>query len=144
MNILTCWTRYEHFHLIFNACFLKKSGLYWWRMLETKCVGDNHKMLVTVLTILVAKIHYLSTLVSDTNIQSRHKLSVTNITVSPRSLSPKSVFSIKKSYFTSIFVPIFEINLRNKFFKYRPLETFECQKMILYPKSNNFHKICFW
>ena len=28
-------------------------------MLETKCVGDNYKMLVTVLAILVTNIHYL-------------------------------------------------------------------------------------
>ena len=30
----------------------------WWRMLETKCFGDNLKMLVTTLAILVANIHY--------------------------------------------------------------------------------------
>ena len=31
----------------------------WWRMLETKCVGDNFKMLATVLTISFTKILYL-------------------------------------------------------------------------------------
>ena len=31
----------------------------WWWMFETECVGDNYKMLVTVLAILVTKIHYL-------------------------------------------------------------------------------------
>ena len=30
-------------------------------MLDTKSVGDNYKMLVTVLTILVTNIHYLFT-----------------------------------------------------------------------------------
>ena len=40
----------------------------WWRMLETKCVGDNYKMLVTVLAILVTNIHYLFRLASGTNI----------------------------------------------------------------------------
>ena len=33
----------------------------WWRMLETKCVGENFKMLVTILAILVTKILYLLT-----------------------------------------------------------------------------------
>ena len=33
----------------------------WWRMLETKCIRDTYKMLMTVLTILVTKIHYLFT-----------------------------------------------------------------------------------
>ena len=32
----------------------------WWRMLETKCVGDNYKILVTVLTILVTNIYYFT------------------------------------------------------------------------------------
>ena len=41
----------------------------WWRMLTTNCVGDNYKMLVTVLAILVTNIHYLFTLASGTNIQ---------------------------------------------------------------------------
>ena len=37
-------------------------------MFETKCVGDNYKMLVTVLAILVTKIHYVLPLVSGTKI----------------------------------------------------------------------------
>ena len=37
-------------------------------MLETKCVGDTYKMLVTVLAILVTKIHYVLPLVPGTNI----------------------------------------------------------------------------
>ena len=41
----------------------------WWRMLETKCVGDNLMMLVTVLAISVTKILYLLTLAAGTNIQ---------------------------------------------------------------------------
>jgi len=31
----------------------------WWRMLETKCVGDNLEMLVTVLAIFVSNILFL-------------------------------------------------------------------------------------
>ena len=38
-------------------------------MLETKCVGDNYKMLVTVLAILITNIHYPFALASGTNIQ---------------------------------------------------------------------------
>ena len=38
-------------------------------MLETKCVDDIYKMLVTVLTILVTNIHYLLTLALATNIK---------------------------------------------------------------------------
>ena len=57
-------------------------------MWETKCVGDNINMLVTVLAILVTKIHYLFTSASRTNIQkmsststNRHQLDdVINIT----------------------------------------------------------------
>ena len=37
-------------------------------MLETKCVGDNYKMLATVLTILFANIQYLFILSSGSNI----------------------------------------------------------------------------
>ena len=48
---------------------VKKQHRCWWRMLETKCVGDNFKMLVMVLTISVTNILYLLTLASGTNIQ---------------------------------------------------------------------------
>ena len=37
-------------------------------MLETKCVGDNFEMLVTVLTVFVTNILYFLTLASGTNI----------------------------------------------------------------------------
>ena len=44
----------------------------WWRMLETKCVDDNYKILVTVLALwsklLIANIHFLFTLASGANI----------------------------------------------------------------------------
>jgi len=40
-------------------------------MLETKCVGDNFKMLVTVLAILVTNIHYFYALGSDIIIQKK-------------------------------------------------------------------------
>ena len=55
-------------------------------MLETKCVGNNFKMLVTVLAILVTNINYLFTLASGNNIQRcrQDPNSVTNI----RKLSP--------------------------------------------------------
>ena len=49
-------------------------------MLETKCVGDNKKMLVTVLAILITDIHYRFTKdVANIEIQSpkstnRHQL----------------------------------------------------------------------
>ena len=46
---------------------------FWGRVLETKCVGDNFKMLVTVLAILVTNILYLLTLASGTNIQKCHQ-----------------------------------------------------------------------
>ena len=56
-------------------------------MLDTKCVGDKYKMLVTVLAILVTHIYYLFTLESGTNIQKMSptsknhlQLQVTNIT----------------------------------------------------------------
>ena len=58
-----------------------------WRILATKRVGDNFKMLVTVLAIFVTNIHYLFTLASDTNIPKssstlrRQRQDVTNITV---------------------------------------------------------------
>ena len=60
----------------------------WWRMLETKCVGDNFEMLVTVLAVFVTNIFYLLTLGSGTNIQNvssiskfhhQHQKIVTNI-----------------------------------------------------------------
>ena len=67
-------------------CWNKWLHRFWWRMLETICVGDNFKMLVTVLAILVTNIHYLFILRPGTNIhkmsptsQNRHQLLVTNI-----------------------------------------------------------------
>ena len=45
----------------------------WWRMMETKCVGDNLKVLVTVLAILATNIIYLLTLASGTNIQKTYR-----------------------------------------------------------------------
>ena len=46
---------------IFNAILLRLNTVelhYWWRMLETECVGDNFKMLVTVKAILVTNVLY--------------------------------------------------------------------------------------
>ena len=53
----------------------------WWHMLETKCVGDNFEMLLTVLAIMVTNINYLFTLALGTNIKKihQHRNSVTNI-----------------------------------------------------------------
>ena len=39
-------------------------------MLEGKYVGDNYKMLVTALTIMVTNIHYIFTSASGKNIQN--------------------------------------------------------------------------
>ena len=50
-------------------------------MLETKCVSDNYKILVTVLAILITSIHDLITLTSSTN------KDVTNIHKSTQTLS---------------------------------------------------------
>ena len=47
----------------------------WWRMLETKCVGDNFEMLVTVLAVFVTIILYLLTLTSGTNNQKMSPIS---------------------------------------------------------------------
>ena len=63
-----------------------------------KCVGDNIKVLVTRLAILVTNIHYLFTLASGTNIQRmlptskfchQHPKIVTNFTMTLTSLSLK-------------------------------------------------------
>ena len=59
-------------NLIYSkAVFIHLFWLYRcrWRMLETKCVGDNFKMLVTVFAISFTHILYLLTLASGTNIQ---------------------------------------------------------------------------
>merc|ERR1711917_72586 len=53
---------------LFDSIVIQLHGC-WRRMLETKCVGDNYKMFVTILAILVTNIHYLFTLASCTNIQ---------------------------------------------------------------------------
>ena len=45
----------------------------WWRMLETRCVGDNFKMLVTVLVISIISILYPLTLALGTNIKRCHQ-----------------------------------------------------------------------
>ena len=75
-------------------------------MLETKCVGDNYEMLVTVLAILVTNIHYLFTLASGTNIPKmsptskfgyEHPKIVTNVK-SPTSLSP----NLSRSMFVTV------------------------------------------
>lgn len=75
------------FRRLFRCC---------WRMLVTKYVGDSYKTLMMVMVILVTNIQYLFTLASGTNIQNISLTSkfshqhhyVTNITVSPASLSP--------------------------------------------------------
>ena len=57
----------------------------WWRMLETKCVGDNFEILVTVLVVFVGNILYLLTWASLTTKRcQQYRNSVTNI----RRLSP--------------------------------------------------------
>ena len=68
----------------------------WWRMLETKCVGNNYEMLVTVFAIMVTIIQYLFTLALGTSIKKvsptskfchQHQKIVINFK-SPTSLSP--------------------------------------------------------
>ena len=68
----------------------------WWRILESKCFGDNFKIFRTVLVILVTNIHHLFTFTSGTNIQKisptpkfghQHPQFVTYFQ-SPTSLSP--------------------------------------------------------
>ena len=54
-----------------------RKGLHrcWWRMLETKFVGESYKMLVTVLAILVTNIHFFLFI----NSGHQHSTSVTNL-----------------------------------------------------------------
>ena len=62
----------DFFEIKMNSLAFLRIGLVhrcWWRMLEAKCVGDNFKMLVTVLAISVTNILYLLTLAFGTNIQ---------------------------------------------------------------------------
>ena len=55
-----------------NICWLHRC---WWRMLETKCVGDNFEILVTALAVFVTNILYHSTLASGTNVQKMSPIS---------------------------------------------------------------------
>jgi len=66
------------------------------RITEMKCVGDDCKMLVTVLAILVTNIHYLFTFALDTNIQ---KMSQTSILSHEH---PQIVSNLKSSISLSI------------------------------------------
>ena len=60
--------------LIFlNQHMLFRLHRCWWRKLETKCVGDNLRLLVTVLAILTTNILYVLTLASGTNILGCHQ-----------------------------------------------------------------------
>ena len=75
-------------HVVKSALIIRWQYWCWWRMLETKCVGDNFKMLVTVFTVVVTNILYLLTLASGTNIEilsqtfkNCHQDKVTNIYV---------------------------------------------------------------
>ena len=63
-------------------------------MLETKCDGDNCKMLGTVSAILVNNIHYLSNFCHQH--PSRQHQDVTNITVT-YIISPELEFSQEKN-----------------------------------------------
>ena len=69
-------------------------------MLETKCVGDNFQMLVTVWALFVAKILYLLTLASSINIQK---------------MSPISKFSHQHPLVTNIYV----VDLYRNFYDFR-------------------------
>ena len=76
----------------------------WWRMLETKCVGDKFEMLVTdsgcwwpikyikKITNITKKVANIMILPPTSEISHHHK--VTNITMSPTSLSPFCIFHL--------------------------------------------------
>ena len=85
---------------ILHSKTLNRLHRLWWRILETKCVGDNFEMLVTVLAVSVNNIRYLLTEASGTNNQKMspiskfwsltsnncHQDKVTNIHLSPTSI----------------------------------------------------------
>ena len=53
----------------------------WWRILETKCFGDNFETIVTVLVVFVTNVFYVSTLASREPTSKRchrHRNTVTN------------------------------------------------------------------
>ena len=49
--------------------FAHKDRLHrcWWRIITTKCVGDNYTILMTVLSILITNIYYIFTLMYSVN-----------------------------------------------------------------------------
>ena len=61
----------------------------WWRMLESKCVGDNYKILVTVFVILGSNIHYFLLWRRPPTFERCHqyRISVSNIHKSSPTLS---------------------------------------------------------
>ena len=69
----TAYNSSHHISFMFLVFRIQRKKWCWWRMLETKCAGDNYKMLVTVKGILVTNIHYLFTLASGTKIQKRSR-----------------------------------------------------------------------
>ena len=63
----------------------------WWRMLETKCVGDKFEMLLTDLIHWENRQHnekVANIMIVPPTSQISHHHKVTNITMSPTSLSP--------------------------------------------------------
>ena len=70
------------------------------RMLETKCVGDNFEMLVSVFAVFVTNILYLIALALGTNNCHRHK--VINIHLSPTSM----IVSNKTYSFASVLLSL--------------------------------------
>ena len=85
---------------------------FWWRMLETKYVGDNFEMLVTVLADFDTNIFYILPVASGINIQKKSPISkfchkhpkiVTNIHLSSiyvATLLFYSRFEMDENYFS--------------------------------------------
>ena len=60
----------KNFKRWYENCSEIRSPSFWFVSIsETKCVGDNLEMLLTILTVIVTNILYLSIFASDTDIQ---------------------------------------------------------------------------
>ena len=71
-----CWKtdpKYDWFNCKVNVYY--RLHRCWWRMLKTKCVGDNFEILVTVLAVFVTNILCCLTLASGTYIQKMSPIS---------------------------------------------------------------------
>ena len=88
--MVTIWFRFSICNSFINIVRISQSKFClngcWWRILETKCAGDNFRMLMTVMAILVIDIHNLFSFAPGINIYkssptlSHQHRDVTNIT----------------------------------------------------------------